>query len=113
MSSGILIAQITTTAHGAQHQPGGVDPIPGISDLKAGSVTPGYFTGSPKSAVVVFSTPFPDTNYAITLSVHTDGTKTFAASVVNKTATGFTINLNTNNVANLIEVGWHCLPFGS
>lgn len=111
--SGILIAQITSTAHGAQHAPGGSDPIPGLSDTKSGAVTPGYFTGNPKSAVVAFTSPFPDTNYSVTLAALTDGTKTFAPSVSNKTAAGFTINLNTNNVANLIEVGWHCLPFGS
>jgi hypothetical protein len=111
--STLAIVQVTSTAHGAQHAPGGLDPIPGVSSLKSGSITPGYFTGHPLTAVVQFSTPFPDTNYAVTLAVTTDGSKTFAPSVSNKTAAGFSINLNTNNVANLIEVGWHCLPNGS
>jgi hypothetical protein len=111
--TGLVIAQITVTSHGAQHAPGGADPIPGLDGMKAGTLPPGMFGGQPLTAQVVFGTPYPDTSYSITLSVMSDGTKTFAVSVSNKTAAGFTVNLNTRNAANLVEVGWHTLPLGS
>jgi hypothetical protein len=82
------------------------------ASAKAGVVIPGAFSGSPKVASVAFSLPFSDMDYAITLSVATDGTKTFSPVVVNKTATGFDINLNANNIANLVEIGWHAMSNG-
>lgn len=80
---------------------------------KSGVVVPGDFTGNPKTRTVVFDHPYPNTDYAVTLSVNTDGSKSFAAAVENKTATGFVINLHSNNVANLIEIGWHTMRNGS
>jgi len=84
---------------------------PGI-DVKADSLIPGAFSGNPKKATVTFATPFEDTDYTITFSPITDGTKTFSPAAETKTANGFVINLNSNNVANLIEVGWQAIKAG-
>jgi hypothetical protein len=111
--STVAIVQVLTTAHAAQHMPGGADPIPTLTGTKAGALPPGVFGGQPMTAQVAFGTPYADDSYSITLSVLTDGTKTFSLSVSNKTAAGFTVHLNTRNIANLIEVGWHTLPLGS
>lgn len=79
------------------------------SDVKAGTLIPGVFSGSPKKATVTFGTAFPSTAYAVALGTDTDGTKSFATTIESKTASGFTVNLNTNNVANLIEIGWSAI----
>jgi co-chaperonin GroES (HSP10) len=83
------------------------------SGSKAGVAIPGDFSGNPKKATVVFATPYLSTNYAITLAPITNGSKTFSPAVENKTASGFVINLHSNNVAGLIEIGWHTLLNGS
>lgn len=88
---------------------GGVLSNSTMAQLRAGVIVPGSFSGSPKVATVVFSTPYSSTNYALTLSVTTDGTKTFSLSIKNKTVSGFDLVLNSNNVANLIEVGWQAM----
>lgn len=74
---------------------------------------PGDFSGNPKRATVTFVTAYPDTNYAIAVSVTTDGTKGFSPIVEGKAVGGFVVNLGSNNVANLIEVGWHTLAKSS
>lgn len=85
--------------------------VPGI-DAKADSLIPGDFSGNPKKAVVTFMTPFEDANYVIVFSPLTDGTKSFAPAAESKTAAGFVLNLNSNNVANLIEIGWQAMKVG-
>lgn len=80
---------------------------------KAGVLIPGDFSGSPKKATVTLGTAYPDSNYSVTLSVATDGTKTFAPQIEDKTNVGFVVNLNSNNLANLVEIGWHTLENGS
>jgi hypothetical protein len=80
---------------------------------KSGIVGPGVFGGRPLQTRVIFGTPYPDSNYTVALSPVTDGTKSFMPVVVDKTAEGFYINLQTGNAANLVEVGWHTLPIGS
>jgi hypothetical protein len=83
------------------------------TSVKSGVIPPASFSGNPKKATVTFGSPYPDTNYSIVLGVCTDGTKTFALDYENKTTTGFVVNLNSNNLATLIEVGWHTLQNGS
>jgi hypothetical protein len=83
------------------------------STAKAGIIIPGGFSGVPKKATVTFGASYPSVSYAVTLSVDTDGTKTFAATIESKTAIGFVVNLNTGNVANLVEIGWHTMMVGS
>ena len=80
---------------------------------KAGVVTPGSFSGNPKKATVAFGTAYASTGYAITLAVVTDGTKQFIPSIESKTVNGFVVNLGSNNVANLVEIGWQTLINGS
>jgi hypothetical protein len=81
--------------------------------MVAGVLIPGDFSGNPKKATVTFASPFPDANYAIVLSPSTDGSKTFALDYESKTANGFVVNLNANNIATLVEVGWHAVKTGS
>jgi hypothetical protein len=80
---------------------------------KAGILVPGDFSGSPKKAHVTFGTGYPNTDYSVTASVLTDGSKTFALEVENKTTEGFTVNLGSNNLANLVEVDWHTMANAS
>ena len=80
---------------------------------KAGLLPAAAFAGNPKKATVTFGTAYPNTNYAITLSPVTDGTKTFTLDAESKTAAGFVVNLNSNNLANFLEVGWHTMALGS
>jgi hypothetical protein len=81
--------------------------------LKAGVATPGDFSGNPKKATITFTTAYASTAYAITLAVVTDGTKQFGPSIESKTVSGFVINLGANNIANLVEIGWHAMTNGS
>jgi hypothetical protein len=87
--------------------------VPSVSSVKAGQVLPGAFSGSPKLATVAFGSSFASTSYAITLSALTDGSRSFLPTVQSKTISGFTVNLNANNLAGLLEVGWHCTLSGS
>jgi hypothetical protein len=80
--------------------------------FKAGVIIPGAFAGNPKKATVTFVTPYATTGYAITLAVVTDGTKQFLPSIESKTVSGFVVNLGSNNVANLVEIGWHTMING-
>lgn len=83
------------------------------SGLKAGVAVPGDFSGNPKKATITFTTAYLSTAYAITLAVVTDGTKQFSPSIESKTTSGFVLNLGANNIANLVEIGWHTMTNGS
>lgn len=89
-----------------------VSATPAVASIKAGVLIPGSFSGTPKKATVTFAAAFPSTAYAIVFSPITDGTKTFSLSAESKTTGGFVVNLNSNNVANLVEVGWQCTVSG-
>lgn len=69
---------------------------------KAGNVLGSAFAGNPKTATVTFATPFADTNYAISISSDTNRTWTWQS----KTASGFTINANSNTAFNTGNVNW-------
>lgn len=86
--------------------------VPSTSSVKAGLLIPGSFSGNPKKATVTFGTAFAGTGYAIVFSPTTDGSRTFSLSAESKTTGGFVVNLNANNIAGLIEVGWHCIVSG-
>jgi hypothetical protein len=79
---------------------------------KSGLVSLGSFSGDPKKASVTFATAYPDTSYVIVLSSSTDGTRSICPATESKTASGFTINLHTNNLANITEIGWHTTILG-
>jgi len=91
------------------------DPLtasPSTSTVKSGVVIPGNFSGNPKKSTVTFASAFSSTNFAIVFSPNTDGSRTFTVSAESKTVSGFVLNLNSNNVAGLNEVGWHCVMSG-
>ena len=81
--------------------------------IKAGVVPAASFAGNPKKATVTFGTAYANTSYAVTLAPVTDGTKTFTPNIESKTAAGFVVNLNSNNLANFLEMGWHTMTLGS
>ena len=83
-----------------------------LPNIKSGVLIPGAFSGNPKQATVTFTTAFSSTNYSITLAAETINDKSFALRVESKTAAGFVVDLGTNNLANLVEVGWHAIPNG-
>ena len=58
------------------------------STVKAGYKANTDFTGSPKKATITFITPFPSTNYAVTVT----GVDGRFWVIENKTANGFVIN---------------------
>lgn len=59
---------------------------------KAGSISAVTFAGNPKTASVVFSTPFPNANYSITVT----GEDNRAWSVQGKVSGSFVVNSNSN-----------------
>lgn len=75
--------------------------------VKSGAAVPGDFSGTPKKATVVFTTPYATAVYDITLTAETDGSKTLIPAVENKTVNGFDINLHTSILTGLVRVGWH------
>jgi hypothetical protein len=75
-------------------------------ELRAGILIPGNFSGNPKKAIVTFPTPYITTNYSITALAETDGSKSFGIATESKTINGFTVNLHSNNLAGLVNVGW-------
>lgn len=82
------------------------------SNLKAGLIIPGSFSGNPKQATVTFVSAFPDTNYTITVEAETANNKSFALRIESKTAGGFTVDVGSNNIANLVEVNWQAMLVG-
>lgn len=88
-------------------------PIFGLGlEEKSGVVIPGAFSGTPdKKATVTFTTAFPNTAYSITLSSTSIG-RSYLPTVESKTASGFVINLNTNVLSGLAEVGWQAEETG-
>lgn len=86
--------------------------IPAGLEKKSDVVIPASFTGSPdKKATVTFTTPFPGTSYSVTLDPVSIG-KSYIPTVESKTAGGFIINLNSNILSGLAEVGWQAEEVG-
>lgn len=78
------------------------------SNVKAGTVASGSFTGSPRKATVTFGTAFPSTSYAITITGIDARTWTYES----KTTGGFTINANAASALSG-EVSWIAIASGS
>lgn len=77
-------------------------PGPGGSlKTKAGILSAGSFTGSPRKSSVTFITPFSSTAYGITLTG--EDSRIFTYSL--KTSNGFTVSANSNG-ALTGEVSW-------
>lgn len=69
---------------------------------KSGRLQGGDFSGSPKIAAVVFTHPYPDNNYEVSLGC---STSLRVLGYESKTQFGFTVNTNAD--ASLIgEVSW-------
>jgi hypothetical protein len=88
----------------------GIDNKLGEIGRKSGRALAGGFAGNPKTITISFSTAFPDTNYHVQLTV--EGTTSFAPRVESKTTGGFDINMNANNIAGLVLVGWLAVADG-
>lgn len=91
-------------------------PIIGLGlEEKSGVVIPGAFSGSPdKKATVTFGAAFPaaiGAAYSIALTALSVG-RSYLPTVESKTAGGFVINLNSNVLSGLAEVGWQAEETG-
>lgn len=76
--------------------------------IKSGQLSGAFFTGSGTlSGIANFSTPYPDTNYSI--SIVGEDVRSF--TITNKTANGFTIETNSDEVL-YGNVYWYSIKFG-
>jgi len=66
------------------------------------------FSGNPKKASVTFSQDFASSDYAVAMTSTVSGSSpgSYIPSVEAKTASGFTINMNTNNITDIARVDW-------
>jgi len=79
----------------------------GILKTKAGSIVNSSFTGNPKKTTVTFSTPFPNTNYAVAVT----GEDARSWTIESKIAGSFVISTNSNtNLAGTTY--WTATPYG-
>ena len=80
---------------------------------KAGEVLKAALTGNPKKGTVTFNTAFPDANYSIQLTcrVNSGNNASWIPVAENRTASGFTINMNSSNVTKLVAVMWTATRF--
>jgi len=74
---------------------------------KANSVAGASFSGNPKKFTVTFGTAFADANYSISISAGASRSFTYES----KTASGFTINANSNT-SFTENVDWVCVKHG-
>jgi len=74
---------------------------------KAGTVAGASFAGNPKVYTVVFTNPYPNTNYSISITGGVNRTFTFESKTVN----GFIINSNAN-LAFTENVDWLTIAYG-
>jgi hypothetical protein len=79
---------------------------------KAGRVLAASFTGSPRTATVVFSTAFADANYAVTVTATTTGGRRYLPVIQNQLSSAFDILLGSNSVAGLTQVNWIAVKDG-
>ena len=81
-------------------------------DTKAGTVVAGSFSGSPKKATITFATAYSSTAYSVTLGIDSTSNASWSPKIESKTTGGFTINLGSSNVTNLVEVSWQTIESG-
>lgn len=79
----------------------------GIPAIKSGIVAGGSFAGNPKTASIVFTTPFPNNNYSVVVTGEPSRTWT----IQNKVSGSFQINAN-NNTAFATNVFWQAISTG-
>jgi phage-related tail fiber protein len=84
-----------------------------VASFKAGQVLNASFTGNPKKATVTFTTPYADTNYAISMAENNSvAGSSHNITVESKAAASFVVNLNANNITNMIAVMWQTQKYG-
>ena len=79
----------------------------GIPTIKSGIVGGASFQGNPKTAPIIFTTPFPNNNYSVTVTGESSRTWT----IQNKVSGSFQINAN-NNTAFTNNVFWQAISTG-
>lgn len=107
-------AQVSDNEHLTAHLAGIDTKLARANSLlshKAGRVLNATFTGNPKTASVSFATAFADADYAVTVTAVSSG-KGYVPFVQNQTASGFDINVGSNNIADLIQVNWVAVKDG-
>ena len=78
-----------------------------VLKTKAGSIAYTAFGGTPYSASVTFSTAFPNTNFAVVVT----GEDARIWTIESKTASGFTVNSNSNTAVTGTAY-WTCTAYG-
>ena len=79
---------------------------PGDAGLNAGSVLPAEFSGTPLTATITFSSPYPDLSYTVVPSVTSVTGRVIPVNVVNRTTTSFQLELCSTNLSGLESVNW-------
>ncbi len=83
-------------------------------ETKSGNVSAGSFSlvGGRQKASVTFALPFQDAAYGVVCQAVTGTNKNYLPKPESKTASGFTINLNSASVSGLLEVFWRAETTG-
>lgn len=84
----------------------------GGSVAKAGRILPVSFAGAPLSAAVVFGAAFPDNDYAVVYDAETTDGSAYPIGIHTKSASGFTLSLNSNTLSGLVAVTWSTAQLG-
>jgi hypothetical protein len=83
--------------------------IASMTGVKSGKIIPGSFSGNPKQASVTFAVAFPDTNYSLAAEAVMINNRSYGLRIEDKLATGFTVDLGSNNISDLVEVTWSAI----
>ena len=76
-------------------------------NIKSNTVTAASFTGTPLTYTVIFTTPYPSTNYTITITGSDNRVFTYESKTIN----GFVINTNANTILTG-NVDWQTISIG-
>lgn len=85
--------------------------VAGDTKVKSGEITSGW-SGTPKKATVTFGSAFASASYSVSYSAEISSGRGFAPQTESKTASGFVVNLLSDNVANLAALGWQAILHG-
>jgi hypothetical protein len=72
---------------------------------KAGRISSSSFSGTPKLANVVFSSPALNTNYSVSFTCQTVSAS-FSTTIESMSTSGFSVNMNADNISGLNYVYW-------